>query len=469
MKTIQTILLLLLLIFYGCNKNETPPKNQPQNITIFFVNDTHGQIDNFSKVKYIVDQEKEINDVLVISTGDMFSGNPVVDNYSQKGYPMIHLMNQVGFDIMTLGNHEFDYGPEMLKERINQSNFPWICANTTAKSGEFAQPEPYKSIDVGKLKIVFLGLLETMGSDYSTIPSSHPWRVQNYEFTDALEIAKNYSMLKEQENADLFIALSHLGENMDYQLAANNSFFDVIIGGHSHTLVNTVNNGIPIFQAGGDLNYLGKIELTVADKEVENFNYTLIDLEQFENKDAQIQAIIDDYNDWPELYEEIGHSPAYHSKTATGCFYTDAIKTYLDVDVSFQNTGGVRAALYEGPITRRDIYEISPFNNGTVIYEMSVEEIKYFLKESGSGFYYSGILIDKIDGEVVIFNQSGNRLRDNVMLRVGINDYIPAVHSPLFPEEREEQALTAAETIIKFVEDTSTEIDYSACSRYFRF
>lgn len=100
---------------------------------------------------------------------------------------------------------------------------------------------------------------------------------------------------------------------------------------------------------------------------------------------------------------------------------------------------------------------------------MSVKEIKRFLVESGSGFYYSGIRIDKVNREVIIFDEEGNYLQDNEILRVGINDYIPAVHSTYFPEDGEIQPLTAAETIIKFIENSAADIDYTNCSRYFRY
>ncbi|WP_297087504.1 bifunctional UDP-sugar hydrolase/5'-nucleotidase [uncultured Draconibacterium sp.] len=466
----QRVLIFLAAVFlFGCSQNDSVTEQPAQELTLFFVNDSHGQIDNFSKIKYIIDQEKQSNNVVVISTGDMFSGNPVVDNYAPKGWPMIDLMNKTGFDIMALGNHDFDYGPVILKDRINQSNFPWICANTTAISTEYSQPLDFVTIETGALRITFLGLLETRGSEHETIPSSHPWRVKDYSFTAALDIVGNYNTLKEQEDADLLVALSHLGAYTDFELAAQNSFIDMIIGGHSHSLIDTIFRETPIFQAGGYLHYLGKIELSIKNREIQDVKFTLIDLDHSVNKDATIQSIIENYNDWPELYEEIGYSAAYHSKMATGCFYTDAIRRYLNTDVSFQNTGGIRSLLFEGPVIKRDIYEISPFNNGTVIYEMTVAEIKRFLAESGSGFYYSGIMIDKIDREVVLFNEEGKYLNDNEILRVGINDYIPAVHAPYFPNNGEVQELTAAETIIKFLETTTSPVNYTSCSRYFRY
>ncbi|NQU82064.1 MAG: metallophosphoesterase, partial [Bacteroidetes bacterium] len=122
MKNISIILLAVIFSFVSCSKDgggkNTPDETITKNLTIFFINDQHGQLDNFSKIKHIVDEEKQITNVIVACSGDMFSGNPVVDFYTEKGYPMIDVMNKVGFDITVLGNHEFDYGEGNLKNRV---------------------------------------------------------------------------------------------------------------------------------------------------------------------------------------------------------------------------------------------------------------------------------------------------------------------------------------------------------------
>jgi 5'-nucleotidase / UDP-sugar diphosphatase len=92
---------LFFSIFLSCKK-ETP--ESVQTLTVFHVNDVHGQIDNFSKIKYIIDKERETGNVIVCSAGDIFSGNPVVNIYTPKGYPMIDIMNAIGFDIMAIMN-----------------------------------------------------------------------------------------------------------------------------------------------------------------------------------------------------------------------------------------------------------------------------------------------------------------------------------------------------------------------------
>lgn len=469
MRTIRTIFFWVLLFLVSCSQSEETPKAEASNLTIFCVNDVHGQIDNFAKVKYLVNAERLKTNVIVTSAGDLFSGNPVVDNYDPKGYPIIDIMNKIGFDVATIGNHEFDYGPEILTDRIDQSKFPWICANAESSSSTLAQPLEYTTISRNDLRITFLGLIETWGSPNDIIPSSHPWRVQDYTFTPALDMVGDYSNIKETENADLLIALTHLGDFADEQLAQQHSFFDLIIGGHSHSKTNTKVNNTPIFQAGGYLNYLGKIELEIKEKSITSISYNLIDLNEIDEYDNDLQEEINAYNDWPELDEEIGTSLFNHSKGETGCFYTYALKTHLNVDVSFQNTGGVRNTLNQGTITKRNIYEISPFNNGTVIYEMTVAEIKIFLKDSGSGFYYDGILISKSNNEIIIRDRLSRVIPDDYVLKVGINDYIPAVHSIFFPEEGKIQPLTAAETIITFLENNSDPIDFKGYNNYFRY
>ena len=153
LKTMKKAIIFLIAIFLisACKKDN--PKPIANNLTIFFFNDQQGQIDNFSKIKYIIDKEKQNGDVIVCCGGDIFSGNPVVDNYEEMGYPMIDLMNKVGVDISAIGNHEFDYGESTLADRIEQADFDWICANVNMENSVIPQPPEYKTINAGDLKI----------------------------------------------------------------------------------------------------------------------------------------------------------------------------------------------------------------------------------------------------------------------------------------------------------------------------
>ncbi len=472
------ILLVVFLAIFGCsnsNNEVVTPENSSKNLTIFFINDQHGELNNFAKIKYIVDQEKLKTNVIIACSGDIFSGNPVVDNNPEKGYPMIDIMNQVGFDISVIGNHEYDYGEEIFKNRLLQANFDWICANVDMAGTDVPQPTAYKSIIKEDLKVTFLGLVETNGKDDATIPSTHPWRVQNFVFERPENVVNEYATIKERENADLYIALTHIGYSLnngrlgDEQLALEYPYFDLIIGGHSHQVKNEVINNIPIFQSGSSLRNLGKIELKITNKKIESIDYELIDLNSYTKFDADLKAVIDAYNNLPYLNEIIGYSENYHNRSEVGCFVTEANKQIMNVDVSFQNTGGVRANLDQGDITKREIFEILPFNNTTVTYNMSIAEIKTFLKGSGSGFYYSGIQINQIGNLISIKNLSGEELADDTILSIGVNDYIPAVYDAYFPLNGISQTLNDAETVISYLEKINSNVNYAKCNNYFKY
>ena len=472
----------MMLLALGCAKENTGTIIEEiegeisvsKDLTIFFINDQHGQLDNFSKIKHIIDQEKLKTNVITACSGDIFSGNPVVDNYTEKGFPMIDVMNRVGFDISVLGNHEFDYGESILTDRINQANFDWVCANVDMGNSGIPKPTPYKTLTIDDVKVTFLGLLETNGSNNSTIPSTHPGRVRNLTFERPENVISQYADIKTQENSDLYIALTHLGYDAgnalgDSQIATQYPFFDLIIGGHSHQRIESMVNGIPIFQSGSYLNYLGKIELTIKDKAIESMNYESINLNTYTEHDADLKTIVDEYNDVPYLTEVIGSSQLFHDRPKVGCFYTDALRGIMNVDVTIQNNGGIRSGLNEGDITRREIFEISPFNNATVVYNMTVSEIKDFLIGSRSGFYYSGMQIEQNGNDVLVKDLDGVIISDDTVLSLGTNDYIPAVYENYFPVTGSIQSLTAAETVISFLETINSQVNYPNCDHYFRY
>ncbi len=469
------IFLLLALQLSSCTKkhNETAGKE----LTIFYFNDPHAHIDNFSKIKHIIDEERKTTEVIVACGGDIFSGSPVVDYYEDKGFPMIELMNKTGVDISVIGNHEFDYGQSILAERMLQSDFDWVCANVDMGNTGIPQPFEYSTISAGDLDITFLGLLETYGKPDAFIPSTHPLKVQGIEFESPVSVIGKYSGVKELENADLYVALTHLGHQGyygdlgDFQIAYQYPYFNLILGGHSSYLIDTVINGTPVFQAGRNLEYLGKIQLEVEGKNIVKFHSELINLESYPEHDMEMQSDIDAYySTMTEVFDRvIGYSHTTHDRYQLGCFYTDALKGRLGVDVTFQNSGGIRSGIDEGDITAGEIFEMDPFNNGTVVYDMTASDIKHFLKESEAGLYYSGVLIEQTGTTIELSYPDGTLIPDNTPLSVGINDYIPAVHDAYFPETGTRQSFTTAEAIIYFLENINSEVNYPTCNRYFRF
>ncbi|MEN8200956.1 MAG: bifunctional UDP-sugar hydrolase/5'-nucleotidase [Bacteroidota bacterium] len=472
MKHLFRLLLAVSIVFSACSNQRKEEETGLQHLTIFFVNDVHGKLENFARIGHIVELEEKETNVIVVCSGDIFSGNPVVDHHPEKGYPMIDLMNRVGFDIAAVGNHEFDYGQSILTDRMKQAEFEWVCANVDMGNTGIPEPLEYSTLSVDDMKVTFLGLIETGGKKNATIPSTHPLKVEGITFQRAEQAISRYEHLKEQEKSDLLIVLSHLGHDGtsgDFQMASQYPWFDLIIGGHSHWRIDTTINHIPVFQAGSKLNYLGKIELTILNREVQTVDFELIDLDTCSVYDPELSMLVNEYQELPHLHEIIGSSAAFHEPYHVGCLITDAYRSELNADVSLQNKGGVRSFLDEGDIFKTEIFQIAPFNNRMVIIEISASELKHFLKESETGFYYAGVGIRQRDDLIQLLDQQGNVLADTSRLTLATNDYITAVHETILPENARMQARTDVEVIISFLARMDREVDYSACDRFFRY
>lgn len=445
---------------------DTPEEDEEKELTIFFVNDQHGQLDNFAKIKHIIDEEKKENpNVILTCSGDIFSGNPVVDTYEEKGYPMIDIMNEVGFDIAVLGNHEFDYGEEILADRINQSEFTWICANIDVEQTNIPEPLEYSSIEIDDLKVTFLGLVETNGKENDIIPSTHPKKVENLTFERPENVVERFADVKETEDADLYIALTHLGISADRQLAEQFPYFDLIIGGHNHLQRQEVYNNIPTFQAGSNLEVLGKIDLTIKNKEITNYNSELINLSEYQNYDQNLKSKIEAYNNHnPDLKTVISYTEDGLSRLSLGCVYTDILRNYGDVDVTIQNLGGIRIdTLYAGNITKEKIYDMDPFGNGFVLMDISVEDLKFFI-QNNNWYFYSGVEITLHDNNEISLSINGVELEDTDILKLGTNDYITSVNDSYFKNSGELYPLTTAQSIIYYLENSQENLSYSSCN-----
>ena len=208
--------LLVIILLWSCGNEATSPNSvqdpalETTEVVLFALNDMHGKIDRFSKVKPFIDQAKEASDkVFFVSGGDVFSGNPIVDFHPEKGSPIIDVMSAVGMDVSVLGNHEFDYGQEVLNSRIAQAAFPFICANVENIGGVLNTPEPYTVIKKDGFSIAFIGVVEN--SSRGDLPLSHPKNMDGLAFQQGANVVASYRNNEEIVEADLVVALTHYG------------------------------------------------------------------------------------------------------------------------------------------------------------------------------------------------------------------------------------------------------------------
>lgn len=444
----------------------TPTEKAFTEVIIFSVNDVHGRIYNFPKLKTLLDAERAKNDqVYFVSAGDLFSGNPIVDYHPEKGYPLIDLLSKTGLDVNVLGNHEFDYGQEQLTARMNQADFEFVCYNVDGGSGALAEVPEYTLIEKGGVKIAFVGVVET--SSPGGFPLTHPRKIEGLTFTDGNTGFGKFANLKAQTGADLLVALTHQGEEADEALLRANPFIDLVIGGHTNKEYGISIGEDFMVMSGAHLETVGKTTIKLYEDGTTDYQWQLINLDQLNiTEDPTLVTLVEEYNNKPEFYEVIGSSAHDHTRTETACFYTDALRQVAGTDFTIQNRGGVRNNLNAGEVTPFDLYTIDPFGNGFETYTFTVAEMENVLESIPTSYSYATQyrLITQGDN-IEIADASGNLLPDTQTVTLSINDYMTNVFSWLFEDPTYVYELTTADYLIEFFKSHATgPVNYQGCT-----
>jgi 5'-nucleotidase len=253
-----------------------------ERLTILHTNDVHSHLEPFPEDhpkypgmggvvarKALIDQIRQTeSNVLLLDSGDIFQGTPYFNFFN--GEPEIRAMNEMGYDAATIGNHEFDAGPENLAERLFQADFPFVCSNYFFHNTVLNnKTRPFIILKKGKIKIGLIGLgVELKG----LVPDK---LCKGIGYRNPVEVANKLSKhLKEVEKCHLVIALSHLGFSYsdtkvsDLVLAEKSGYLDIILGGHTHTFMdapvyvqNIFGQPVLIHQTGWAGLRLGRIDL----------------------------------------------------------------------------------------------------------------------------------------------------------------------------------------------------------------
>ena len=249
---------------------------QAQSLVILHTNDTHSRIEPVPDTdKYnpdlggvvrraaFVDKVRSENEnVLLFDAGDFLQGTPYFNLF--KGEVEVEAMNMLNYDAVTLGNHEFDYGMDVLVNLIKKATFPIVCTNYDFSDTEVADIiKPYHIIYKDGVKI---GIVGANINPQGLIASTHYERVKFLPLTETIN--QTAAMLRKELKCDMVIALSHTGIRTELELAENSRNIDVIIGGHSHTFMSepAIRNNLDgkevlIFQTNGRGVYVGRIDV----------------------------------------------------------------------------------------------------------------------------------------------------------------------------------------------------------------
>ncbi len=384
MRKLLSIMLLVVLIASGV----TFADDHMTTFTIVHTNDTHARIEEgdydgmgfakiYTKVRMLEEEGKEL---LILDAGDTFHGQTIASLV--EGESVVRVLNAIGYDAMTVGNHDFNYGQERLLELKDMIDFPMVSANIM-KDGENFLP-PYTMTEIDGVSIAIVGMTSPETS-YKT----HPKNVEGITFTNPIEAARE-ALAAVEDEADIVIGLFHVGVDESTEITSADIAeavpgYDIIVDGHSHTFLpeGLVVGDTTIVMAGEYDKALGLVEVVYADGSLTVMPSHLTKEEAAELEDAEeITSLVADIKTQIEEITSVVVGEADQDlvgerelvrtgETNLGNLITNAMLDVTGADVAMTNGGGIRASIESGTVTKGDVITVLPFGNYIVTKEVS--------------------------------------------------------------------------------------------------
>ena len=372
---------------------------------ILHTNDVHGAVEGYAYIAQLkADYEAKGAEVILVDAGDFSQGTTYVS--STKGADAVTMMNAAGYDVVTLGNHEFDYGYAQLKENMSKAKFKVVCADVFNEDGTPIFDASYTYTTKSGVKVGFFGM-ETP----ETQTKANPALIKGLTFATGDAFTKAAAdQVAALKDADVVICLAHLGvdgESKPYRSAdlyAAVKGIDFIVDGHSHTVMTKGEKGEPIQSTGTAFANIGVIVIDDASKKIES--NSLYEIKEDTAKDATVAAaakvIVDRVNNeygtkFATSKVELNGAKAPNGnrdvETNNGDLITDAMRWKVlqnkdgltvneDHVVAITNGGGIRAAIAKGDVTKKDINTVLPFGNTVAVVYVTGEQLLEALEAS---------------------------------------------------------------------------------------
>ena len=362
-----------------------------QDIIVLYENDVHCGVDGYANFAALKDEMKATHPyVALVSSGDFVQGGSL--GAASHGRNIIDIMNVVGYDFVTLGNHEFDYSIPRQQELMEALEAECLCCNFKDLRTGKQLYQPYRIVKYGKMDVAFVG----MSTPY-TINSSTPtyFKDEKGNFVYSFCIDNFYDLVQNavnsarKEGADFVVVLSHLGDEDEGEGGINSPSMiehtygiDVVLDGHSHSVIpasivkNQRGENVTLTSTGTKFQYMGVLTIH-PDR---TFKTELIPTESYAKTDPSVMKVIDDIK---EGYKKVAEQVIFTSDVRLasyddqhnrlvrnqecniGNFCADAYRTVFGTDIAFLGGGSIRADLPKGNVTYNDLYTMFPFENGT--------------------------------------------------------------------------------------------------------
>ncbi len=406
------------------------PTDRSGRITLLHTNDMHAQyaaapavwvqgspkplVGGIVALDYFVRKQRELYPhSLLLDAGDFSTGTMLsrIEYNGAYNGAFVEMMNLVGYDAATLGNHEFDEGQENMKKLIELARFDVLSANLTINGKPAA--EPYRIYRVGNLRVGVIGLI--LPELFSVAAEKNLGGVR---VADPVETAQRL-INKIGRRTDLIVLLTHLGVENDIALARSIRGADVIVGGHSHSMLKKPlkENGILIVQTGSRGRSLGRLTVHVQGDSVAQWEYDLINLwaDSVKTPRPEVAALVNRFDEQIEVEfgEQIGVLASdwrqnERGESNLGNFIADVMRLSTGVDVAFINSGGIRKSLPAGPVKRLDIWEILPFSNYVVTFEATGDQLQKIIERDVNDHVQKGSSLYQISGLTYSFRRKAD-------------------------------------------------------------
>lgn len=394
MKKLLSITLSAIIAFSAVlTVSAAVPGNESTDITIAYTNDVHGRnsLDDynkcigFPKAKTIKDS---VNADLMLDAGDFYHGQAFAT--VENGESMAEVMSAVGYDAMTLGNHDWNYGADQLLNLQKISGVPILAGNVVKDGNEKFFDTDYITKDVDGVKVGVFGVI-----DPEVYNATNPVLLDGIRYTDMYSYAQSMVEKLKAMDCKVVVALSHCVDNE--KLANSVSGMDVLICGHLHYEINKTVNNTLIVEAGEYLKNIGivKIDYDKTSDKVTAKEGSLISYADSANyeENAAVKELIANINASQSaiLDQKVGTTnneldgAKYHVRayeTNLGRVVTDTYLSETGADIAIENGGGIRSSINAGDITKRDIINVAPFGNIIVTKNVKGSDIMAALEES---------------------------------------------------------------------------------------
>ena len=391
---VLTVVLTSVTAVVVCSPGTQAQRECPVRVTLLQVNDVYqfapvdaGTRGGLARVLTLRRQiMRESPHTLFLLAGDTIS--PSIESNTYKGKQMIEAWNASGLDYATFGNHEFDFGPDVLRERIRESEFKWLAANVIdKKTGKvFADTPEFVVREFEGVKVGIFGIVLQ-----ETLQTSRPG--PNVDILDPCTTAAGVVPKIHAAGAQVIVALTHLAMADDKRLARC-SGVDVIIGGHEHTLLESMAGHAPIFKMTSDARELGRIDLNInkSTGKLDSIDWQIIPVTDSIANDPAFASLDRRYGPLLKTLEQrvgrtdvqldIKSADVRTRETNMADFIADTFRQGTGADVALVNGGSIRAdtTIYPGVLTKRDVLSILPFNNKVVKMELTGATIRAALE-----------------------------------------------------------------------------------------